>query len=1041
MKRAFRLSVYREFEERRHFHVRADVRTELDLSAAIFSLGGRLAIADLDVMEELAAWLRSQHGAEVGTATLFAAAASHELLHLLIIELQAAGELDLDALFAGTDSERQALLNQFRELYPPGSHDSELSAPAAREELLLLCLHNVNPALKQLKPLFDDRELRDITAYRELGRQVDAVRQAAGQNGEQQTAPPAGLKRLLAAQLSHPDSLLAQIEWLRQNFSHLAAGKYSELAERLLLAADLLREQEAPHFTGSFSAQAPQLAGELLPHTFELTRASDRDWMRDTVVIAKSCLVWLQQLSDRYGRPVRGLADIPAEELASLAAAGINGLWLIGMWQRSTASREIKRRRGQPDAEASAYAIHDYVIDARLGGEPALEELRERAAAYGIRLVSDMVPNHTGLDSRWVMEHPDWFVQVRQRPFASYGFTGPDLSADPGLTIRIEDHYWDDSDAAVVFQRVDNSTGEARYLYHGNDGTGLPWNDTAQLDFLNPEVRSAVIDTMVAVARRFPVIRFDAAMTLVRRHIQRLWYPPPGEGGAIASRAVHGSLPAAEFETRMPKEFWLEATERLAEEAPDTLLIAEAFWMLEGYFVRNLGMHRVYNSAFMHMLRDEDNDGFRAFIKDALITDPAVLARFVNFMNNPDEDSAAAQFGTGAKYFGVCTLLVTMPGLPMLGHGQLEGLAEKYGMEFSRARLPEQPSEEVLQRHEQEIYPLLRQRSRFSGTDGFELFDFHTHYGVDENVIAFSNRSETGSSLVLYNNRYALADGVLSASVPRRRTGGEPTGLPLADALGLTGQDGTVSWRDTRDGLTYLKPLVSLKREGLGFHLSGYGKAVLLDFTLHHAAGGLPYAELEGELAGRGVADLQLAALELRWRPVRDWLLGLPFDAALSAQVPAELAADAADLARLADRARRLGTLLLREDAEAAYGLLSDGLRIWLLCQGLGTLAARLPEFAPDLPDWLNTLPQRHEPAWWTSQHVSDMLQIHESGGETWFVQEPFDTVVAALYLRAALRAGPEKGRELKEALLAAREFSGWRAARLLQALGARSGE
>ena len=51
--------------------------------------------------------------------------------------------------------------------------------------------------------------------------------------------------------------------------------------------------------------------------------------------------------------------------------------------------------------------------------------------------------------------------------------------------------------------------------------------------------------------------------------------------------------------------------DRVAAEVPDTLLLAEAFWMLEGYFVRTLGMHRVYNSAFMHMLRDEDNAGYR----------------------------------------------------------------------------------------------------------------------------------------------------------------------------------------------------------------------------------------------------------------------------------------------------------------------------------------------------------------------------------------------------------------------------------------------
>ncbi len=66
----------------------------------------------------------------------------------------------------------------------------------------------------------------------------------------------------------------------------------------------------------------------------------------------------------------------------------------------------------------------------------------------------------------------------------------------------------------------------------------------------------------------------------------------------------------------MPAEFWREVVDRVAAEAPDTLLLAEAFWLLEGYFVRTLGMHRVYNSAFMHMLRDEDNAGYRSVIRE-----------------------------------------------------------------------------------------------------------------------------------------------------------------------------------------------------------------------------------------------------------------------------------------------------------------------------------------------------------------------------------------------------------------------------------------
>ena len=110
-------------------------------------------------------------------------------------------------------------------------------------------------------------------------------------------------------------------------------------------------------------------------------------------------------------------------------------------------------------------------------------------------------------------------------------FDGEDLSPDDRVVIQIEDHYWDSSDAAVVFKRIDRASGETRYIYHGNDGTSFPWNDTAQLDYLQAEVREAVIGQILEVARRFPVIRFDAAMVLAQRHIQRLWYPLPGHGG------------------------------------------------------------------------------------------------------------------------------------------------------------------------------------------------------------------------------------------------------------------------------------------------------------------------------------------------------------------------------------------------------------------------------------------------------------------------------------------------------------------------------
>ncbi|MEJ2190383.1 MAG: alpha-amylase, partial [Acidobacteriota bacterium] len=434
-----------------------------------------------------------------------------------------------------------------------------------------------------------------------------------------------------------------------------------------------------------------------------------------------------------------------------------------------------------------------------------------------------------------MIEHPDWFLSVGHPPFPAYSFNGPDLSDDERVGIFIEDHYWEKSDAAVVFKRVDRATGDERYIYHGNDGTSMPWNDTAQLDYLKAEVREAVIQTILSVARRSPVIRFDAAMTLARQHYQRLWFPEPGTGGDIPSRAEF-ALTRAQFETLMPREFWREVVDRVAEEAPDTLLLAEAFWLLEGYFVRSLGMHRVYNSAFMNMLRDERNAEYRKLIRSTLEFDPQILKRYVNFMSNPDERTAVDQFGDGDKYFGVATLLATLPGLPMFGHGQIEGLAEKYGMEFRRPRWHEASNEDLVRRHEHQIFPLLRRRSIFAEVENFLLYDFVTGDGsVDENVFAFSNLEEGQRSLVVYHNRFGDTRGRIRSStgVMRRDANGSRHVVKrsLAEGLGLTHNgDAWLAFRDAVSGLEYLRSCAELRSEGLFVELGAYNLHVFVDF-------------------------------------------------------------------------------------------------------------------------------------------------------------------------------------------------------------------
>ncbi len=735
---------------------------------------------------------------------------------------------------------------------------------AALEELALASIAAENPAAAAYRELIDDVCLAEA-AQRRL---VDALAGAdlpPDDPDPDRAAPARGLmRRLREPILAAPQSLAAQLRWIRIHWAGWLDDADLRIIDRSLGRLDeieraaWLRARRAP---GGGADEATALAGlRLLDDEVEAFSA-DRDWMAELVLVAKSTYVWLAQLSRTYGRDIHRLDQVPDEELDELRKRGFTGLWLIGLWERSPASRRVKQMRGNPDAMASAYSVFDYRIAAELGGDDAWRSLRDRAAERGIRLAADMVPNHMGIDSRWVVEHPERFISSPHPPFEAYSFNGADLSSDDRVTIQLEDHYWDSSDAAVVFKRIDRATGEARYIYHGNDGTSFPWNDTAQLDYLKPEVREAVIGQILEVARRFHVIRFDAAMVLARRHIQRLWYPLPGHEAGIPSRSS-AALPAAELARRMPVEFWREVVDRVAAEVPDTLLLAEAFWLMEGYFVRTLGMHRVYNSAFMHMLRDEKNAGYQQVIRETVAFDARILGRYVNFMNNPDERSAVDQFGRHDKYFGVATMLATLPGLPMFGHGQVEGFSEQYGMEFRRPQRDETPDDGLVERHRREIFPLLRQRWRFAGATHFRQLTAFDGGAEVPDVFAYANRAEHGPSdaderrsLVVYLNRFPRAHVRIPGA---------------AEALGLTGgTDDYVVLRDQRSGLEYLRGVRDLREHGLELSLDGYACHVFLGFEEVSDAAAAGWGELAMRLGLGGVLDAHGALRRLREEPVR----------------------------------------------------------------------------------------------------------------------------------------------------------------------------
>ena len=764
-----------------------------------------------------------------------------------------------DALHRGgydpAGGEAAMTLERFVALFPPddvlqGRQQSNEWLSTAGEggsrlvlrEMLLLRLAAMNPALDGFREILDDRVLADETSYKAMADGMHAALKQGPLLPELEVYPG---RSVVGAHCFSPTSLAGQLGLIRERWANCcrrncwkrwpapstscwkrngngAARGSRDLRRCWSSAAAGMGGQGAASVFGGYDY--PEYEGF----------SPDADWMSNVVLIAKMVYIWLDQLSKQYGWPITRLDQLPDAELDRLAAVGITGLWLIGVWERSPASQRIKQLCGNPEAIASAYSLYDYEIAADLGGWDALGNLRERAGRRGIRLASDMVPNHTGIYSRWVVQHPDWFVQTDYPPFPTYRFNGEDLSHSGDVCIQIEDGYWTKTDAAVVFRLIERCTGRIRYIYHGNDGTSIPWNDTAQLNYLIPEVREAVIRTILHVAHNFPIIRFDAAMTLAKKHYQRLWFPIRGLGGGIPSRAEHG-MSREEFDALFPVEFWREVVDRVAAEVPGTLLLAEAFWLMEGYFVRTLGMHRVYNSAFMNMLKMEENAKYRQTIKNVLEFNPEVLKRFVNFMNNPDEKTAVEQFGTQGKYFGACVLLATMPGLPMFGHGQIEGFHEKYGMEYKRAYWDEAVDEGMVRGHEMWIFPLLRRRWLFSGAENFVLYDFHAGSKVDENVFAYSNRLGEQRALVLYHNRYAVCAGWIKESVAFAvKAAGDATELrrtTLGEALGVKPDDHAYyCFRDHIQGLEYVRNGRELQEKGLYVELGEYQFHVFMDF-------------------------------------------------------------------------------------------------------------------------------------------------------------------------------------------------------------------
>ncbi|MFL5993704.1 MAG: alpha-amylase [Streptomyces sp.] len=368
-----------------------------------------------------------------------------------------------------------------------------------------------------------------------------------------------------------------------------------------------------------------------------------------TVVYEINTLVWLGELSQRYGRTI-GLGDVPGEVWDDVARPGIDTVWLMGVWERSPAGLRIALRDEQllasfraalpdlteADITGSPYSVRNYVVDAALGGPEGLATARGQLAARGLRLILDHVPNHVAPDHPWLTERPDCLIQG----------TTDDLAHAPDAFVE---------------------TG-GRIYARGRDPYFPAWPDVIQLNAFSDALREATVATLVSIGDQADGVRCDMAMLMMNDVFAKTW----------GDRA--GTVPA--------EDFWPYVIPRVRARHPDLLFVAEAYWDLEGA-LQQQGFDHCYDKRLYDRLLHERADSVRTHLG----ADLAHQRGLVRFLENHDEPRAAAAL-PGDRGRAAAVTVATLPGATLWHEGQFEGRRVRPPV-FLRRR-PQEPVDEPL---------------------------------------------------------------------------------------------------------------------------------------------------------------------------------------------------------------------------------------------------------------------------------------------------------------------------------------------------------
>ncbi|MBN9182457.1 MAG: glycoside hydrolase family 13 protein [Microbacterium sp.] len=340
------------------------------------------------------------------------------------------------------------------------------------------------------------------------------------------------------------------------------------------------------------------------------------EWWRSAVIYQ----IYPRSFADSNGD---GLGDLPGitAHLDDLDALGVDAVWLSPFY-----------RSPQKDA---GYDVADYCDVDPLFGTPAdFDDLLTAAHARGIRVIVDLVPNHSS-------DHHAWFQAA--------------LAAAPGSPERgrymfrdgrgengeLPPNNWESVFGGPAWTRVTDPDGAPGQWY-------LHLFDTSQPDFdwSNPEVQGEFRRILrFWLDRGVDGFRVDVAHGLVKED-GLPDYVPPADAGSMGG----GETSVPYWGQPEVHEIYRDWNTVLAEYDGDRALCAEA-WLptieKTALWVRHDEMHQAFN--FEYLETEWDAAQLRAVISESLRAYPAVGAPSTWVLSNHDVVRHASRLALTAE--------------------------------------------------------------------------------------------------------------------------------------------------------------------------------------------------------------------------------------------------------------------------------------------------------------------------------------------------------------------------------------------------------